>query len=182
MPGPSNLKSNTTEGRQEHLGDSMAENTPVLGRKNLHFLQPSILACHTYTLPSSHLSMDVHVCTSLLPCLASLASLPPPCLPSVQAPSRHADMQTCRHADMQTCTHADGCRPPACIAACIAGRNHGRKQITPYYNTQTQPLHQERPYHVDRTTSRPLCEVKRRRARLVLRWGTTWEALVLFLF
>ena len=41
---------------------------------------------------------------------------------------------------------------------------------------------QERPYHVDRTTSRPLCEVKRRRARLVLRWGTTWEALVLFLF
>ncbi|CAN0234029.1 unnamed protein product, partial [Laminaria digitata] len=41
---------------------------------------------------------------------------------------------------------------------------------------------QERPYHVDRNTSRPLCEVKRRRARLVLRWGTTWEALVLFLF
>ena len=41
---------------------------------------------------------------------------------------------------------------------------------------------QERPYHVDRTTSRPLCEVKRRRARLVLRWGTTWEALVLFRF
>ena len=43
-------------------------------------------------------------------------------------------------------------------------------------------IYQERPYHVDRTTSRPLCEVKRRRARLVLRWGTTWEALVLFLF
>ena len=41
---------------------------------------------------------------------------------------------------------------------------------------------QERPYHVECTTSRPLCEVKRRRARLVLRWGTTWEALVLFLF
>ena len=41
---------------------------------------------------------------------------------------------------------------------------------------------QERPYHVDRTTSRPLCEVKRRRARLVLRWATTLEALVLFLF
>ena len=32
---------------------------------------------------------------------------------------------------------------------------------------------QERPYHVDRTTSRLLCEVKRRWARLVLRWGTT---------
>ncbi|CAN0044204.1 unnamed protein product, partial [Laminaria digitata] len=46
---------------------------------------------------------------------------------------------------------------------------------------QRQP-HQERPYQVDRTTSRLLCEVKRRRARLVLRWGTTWEALVLFLF
>ena len=32
---------------------------------------------------------------------------------------------------------------------------------------------QERPYHVDRTTSRRLCEVKRRWERLVLRWGTT---------
>ncbi|CAM9395235.1 unnamed protein product [Laminaria digitata] len=41
---------------------------------------------------------------------------------------------------------------------------------------------QERPYRVDRTTSRPLCEAKRRRARLVLPWGTKWEALVLFLF
>ena len=91
-------------------------------------------------------------------------------------------MQPCRHAHMHTCTHAAMQMPPACIAACIAGRNHGRKQITPYYNTQTQHLHQERPYHVDRTTSRPLCEVKRRRARLVLRWGITWEALVLLLF
>ena len=41
---------------------------------------------------------------------------------------------------------------------------------------------QEWLYHVDRTTSRLLCDVKRRRARLVLRWGTPWEALVLFLF
>ena len=32
---------------------------------------------------------------------------------------------------------------------------------------------QERPYHVDRTTSRLLCEVKRGWERLVLRWGTT---------
>ncbi|CAM9868164.1 unnamed protein product, partial [Sphacelaria rigidula] len=40
--------------------------------------------------------------------------------------------------------------------------------------------YQERPYHVYSTTSRPLCEVKRRRARLVLRWGITWEVLVLF--
>ncbi|CAM9308236.1 unnamed protein product, partial [Sphacelaria rigidula] len=43
-------------------------------------------------------------------------------------------------------------------------------------------LKRERPYHVDSTTSRPLRGVKRRRARLVLRRGTTWEALVLFLF
>ena len=41
---------------------------------------------------------------------------------------------------------------------------------------------QERPYHVDRTTSRLLCKVEGRWARVVLRWGTTWEALVLFLF
>ena len=41
---------------------------------------------------------------------------------------------------------------------------------------------QERPYHVDRTTSRPLCVVNRRRAWLVLQRGTTLEALVLVLF
>ncbi|CAM9868096.1 unnamed protein product, partial [Sphacelaria rigidula] len=41
---------------------------------------------------------------------------------------------------------------------------------------------QEWPYHVDSTTSRPLCEFKRCQARKVLGWGTTWEALVLFLF
>ena len=40
---------------------------------------------------------------------------------------------------------------------------------------------QERPYHVERTTPRPLCGVQRRRATLVLRWETTWEAPVLFL-
>ena len=39
---------------------------------------------------------------------------------------------------------------------------------------------QERPYQHDSTTSRPLCEVKDARARLVLRWGTTLESRVLF--
>ncbi|CAM9864488.1 unnamed protein product, partial [Sphacelaria rigidula] len=43
------------------------------------------------------------------------------------------------------------------------------------YNDNSAVFPQERPYHVDSTTSRPLCEVKRRRARPVLRWGTTWE-------
>ncbi|CAM9554635.1 unnamed protein product, partial [Sphacelaria rigidula] len=36
------------------------------------------------------------------------------------------------------------------------------------------------PHHIDTATSRLLCEDKRGRARLVLRWGTTWEALVRF--
>ncbi|KAL7433424.1 hypothetical protein ACHAXH_007639, partial [Discostella pseudostelligera] len=39
---------------------------------------------------------------------------------------------------------------------------------------------QERPYHCDSTASRLLSEVKHSRARLVLRWGTTLESLVLF--
>ena len=39
---------------------------------------------------------------------------------------------------------------------------------------------QERPYHDDNTASRLLSEVKHRRARLVLRWGTTLESRVLF--
>lgn len=38
----------------------------------------------------------------------------------------------------------------------------------------------ERPYHVDSTKRRSLCEVKQRRSRLVLQWGIIWEALVLF--
>lgn len=35
--------------------------------------------------------------------------------------------------------------------------------------------------HVDGTTSRSLCEVKQRQARLVLQWGATRKALVLFI-
>ena len=42
------------------------------------------------------------------------------------------------------------------------------------------PVRQERPYHSDSTASRLLSEVKHCRARLVLRWGTTLESLVLF--
>ena len=41
---------------------------------------------------------------------------------------------------------------------------------------------QERPDRVDCTASRPLCEVKGRRAGLLRRWGTTWKAPVLLLF
>ena len=41
-------------------------------------------------------------------------------------------------------------------------------------------LHQERPYNHDSTASRLLSEVKHDLARLVLRWGTTLESLVLF--
>ena len=40
----------------------------------------------------------------------------------------------------------------------------------------------ERPYHLDSTASRQICEVKRGRARLVLRWVTTLELRVLFFF
>ena len=44
------------------------------------------------------------------------------------------------------------------------------------------PRWQERPYHSDSTASRLLSEVKHYRARLVLRWGTTLESLVLFFY
>jgi hypothetical protein len=46
--------------------------------------------------------------------------------------------------------------------------------------TTSKLSQQERPYHDDSTASRPLCEVKHHRARLVLRWGTTLESRVLF--
>ena len=48
------------------------------------------------------------------------------------------------------------------------------------YSICNVPLRQERPYHSDSTASRLLSEVKHCRARLVLRWGTTLESLVLF--
>ena len=41
-------------------------------------------------------------------------------------------------------------------------------------------IYQEGPYRVDSTASRLLREVKQRRARLVLRWGTTLESRVFF--
>ena len=39
-----------------------------------------------------------------------------------------------------------------------------------------------RPYHVEHTASRPICQVKQRWARLVLGWGTAWESRVLSAF
>ena len=39
--------------------------------------------------------------------------------------------------------------------------------------------HRLRPYHVENTGSRPITEVKQRRARLVLGWVTAWEYRVL---
>ena len=37
----------------------------------------------------------------------------------------------------------------------------------------------QRPYHAEYIGSRPITEIKQRRARLVLRWGTAWEHRVL---
>ena len=38
------------------------------------------------------------------------------------------------------------------------------------------------PYYADGTTSRPICEVKQRQARVVLRWETTGEVRVQIIF
>ena len=38
-----------------------------------------------------------------------------------------------------------------------------------------RPSYRLRPYHVESTGSRPITEVKQRRARLVLGWVTAWE-------
>jgi hypothetical protein len=50
-----------------------------------------------------------------------------------------------------------------------------------FYIPLSNRFHQQGPYSADSTASRPLCEVKQRLARLVLRWGTTLESQV-FLF
>ena len=57
------------------------------------------------------------------------------------------------------------------------------ENITHPYNTLYIPqiclMHCLRPYHVENTGSRPITEVKQRRAWLVLRWVTAWEHHVL---
>ena len=47
------------------------------------------------------------------------------------------------------------------------------------YKLHTLHLNCLRPYHVENTGSRPITEVKQRRAWLVLRWVTAWEHHVL---
>lgn len=59
--------------------------------------------------------------------------------------------------------------PPTCREHCLTP---GNRLFTTVGNG----------HHVDNTTSCSLYEAKRCRARLALRWGTTWDALVLFLF
>ena len=39
-----------------------------------------------------------------------------------------------------------------------------------------------RPYYLDNTVSRPICEVKQDQVRLVLAWGTSWEVQMLYIF
>ena len=47
------------------------------------------------------------------------------------------------------------------------------------YNPSDSATECLRPYHVENTGSRPITEVKQRRARLVLGWVTAWEYRVL---
>ena len=50
------------------------------------------------------------------------------------------------------------------------------------YNAKFWLAIHQRPYHVESTGSRPITEVKQRRARLVLGWVTAWEHRVLLVF
>ena len=52
------------------------------------------------------------------------------------------------------------------------------RQYEPNINTDYADF-RLRPYHVENTGSRPITEVKQRRARLVLGWVTAWEYRVL---
>lgn len=70
-------------------------------------------------------------------------------------------------------------RSMALVHAC---RFLGLVVVEPYDERSIVFNKQEPPYHDDRITSRQVCEIMQRRARLALRWGTTWEVLVLFVF
>ena len=68
----------------------------------------------------------------------------------------------------------------ACDVSCLYVDMWRTKLLWCIYNVWLRLCKQERPYHSDSTASRLLSEVKHCRARLVLRWGTTLESLVLF--
>ena len=59
-------------------------------------------------------------------------------------------------------------------------RNFAHRKNSNVYILQSNVNKKERPYNHDSTASRLLSEVKHDLARLVLRWGTTLESLVLF--
>ena len=67
-----------------------------------------------------------------------------------------------------------------CIVVCIVTDLETSCTCGTDYVCMCNLCGQERPYHSDSTASRLLSEVKHCRARLVLRWGTTLESLVLF--
>ena len=46
---------------------------------------------------------------------------------------------------------------------------------TLFFHTVANRNNRQRPYHVEYTGSRPITEVKQRRARIVLGWVTAWE-------
>ena len=54
-----------------------------------------------------------------------------------------------------------------------------RRLLPPLYKGYFSAFSRQRPYHVESTGSRPITEVKQRRARLVLGWVTAWEHWVL---
>ena len=55
----------------------------------------------------------------------------------------------------------------------------GRSSKTKVYINKMSSCECQRPYHAESTGSRPITEVKQRRARLVLGWVTAWEHRVL---
>ena len=56
------------------------------------------------------------------------------------------------------------------------GQSHSYKvSLVSVYNALKYCHPCLRPYHVENTGSRPITEVKQRRARLVLGWVTAWE-------
>ena len=70
------------------------------------------------------------------------------------------------------------------ICVCVLTVNVHEKNINRFVKVTDEQQHQKallrlynrlRPYHVESTGSRPITEVKQRRARLVLGWVTAWE-------
>ena len=162
----------------------------------LRFPVYSCASCVFLCFPLSSCVFLCFLCLPMLPVLpvsscASFVWMCPPVLPPFSCasgvPLCFLSLPVASCASCASCTFL--CLPVSCCALFVflclpvlplCYLINGRRVLVwgvKMYNVQTVGVHRWRPYRVECTGSLPTSEVKRRRARLVLGWGTAREDL-----